>query len=512
MAEPVEVFHGGDEVTQGCFSKIGRLKGFVTTTTSFIFFFFLVVIGALFWLDIPIIRGNPFSFTSEVHHERIPFPLTCSDSVNYTAAFKPKASSAKTCPDYFRWIHQDLKPWKASGITKDVIERGIPSADFRLVIVNGTAYVDRYRPSYQTRDLFTLWGILQLLRLYPGKVPDLDLLFYCGDNTVIMRRDYTGLFAKPSPPPPVFHYCGQKAALDIIFPDWTFWGWLEVNIKPWEEILRAIKKGREKVKWEKREPYAYWKGAITSRDRSHLMRCNVSRKHEWNVRVYLQDWGKEIGEGFRHSNLEDQCTHRYKIYAEGVTWSVSEKYILACDSMTLMIKPKFYDFFSRSLVPMQHFWPIRRRKKCKQLKFAVDWGNNHTHEAQAIGKAGSKFIEEMVAMRNVYDYMFHLLNEYSKLLKFKPTIPPNAQRLCAETTEQGLAKEFMLQSMVKSPSDELPCALPPAFEPQDIQASLDSKKNTNSAFGSSTVSGGAAFVSASACFFIPSAMIRSAFL
>ncbi|KAK8702558.1 hypothetical protein V6N13_020908 [Hibiscus sabdariffa] len=231
MAEPVKVFHG-DEVIQGCFSKVGlgRLKGFVTTTTTtFIvfFFFFLVVIGALFWLDIPIIRGSPFSFTSEVHHERIPFPLICSDSgsVNHTSVFNPKGLSAKTCPDYFRWIHQDLKPWEASGITRDVIKRGIPSADFRLVIVNGTAYVDRYRPSYQTRDLFTLWGILQLLRLYPGKVPDLDLLFYCGDSTVIMKNDYKGLFAKLSPPPPVFHYCGQKAALDIIFPDWTFWGW-----------------------------------------------------------------------------------------------------------------------------------------------------------------------------------------------------------------------------------------------------------------------------------------------
>lgn len=80
-------------------------------------------------------------------------------------------------------------------------------------------------------------------------------------------------------------------------------------------------------------------------------------------------------------------------------------------------------------------------------------------------------------MRNVYDYMFHLLNEYSKLLKFKPTIPPNAQKLCSETTEQGLWKEFMVQSIVKSPSDKPPCALPPPFEPQAIQASLDVKEN-----------------------------------
>ena len=32
-------------------------------------------------------------------------------------------------------------------------------------------------------------------------------------------------------------------------------------------------------------------------------------------------------------------------------------------------------------------------------------------------------------MDNVYDYMFHLLNEYSKLLKFKPTMPEKAVEL-----------------------------------------------------------------------------------
>ncbi|KAL4351155.1 hypothetical protein GQ457_06G032130 [Hibiscus cannabinus] len=479
MAEPVKIFH------EGCFSKVGLgwLKGFVTKTTTSIFFFFLVFIGALILMDFPIIRGSPFSFTSSsskthpemIQHERIQFPLNCSSFVNYMKAFEPKESSAKACPDYFRWIHQDLKPWKTSGITRDMIDRGIPSADFRLVIVNGNAYVERYRPSFQTRDLFTIWGILQLLKLYPGQVPDLELLFYCGDNTVIMKKDYQGHWA--ASPPPVFHYCGEKAALDIIFPDWSFWGWAEVNIKPWEEILRAIKKGAETIKWEKREPYAFWKGAPTSGDRGDLLKCNLSDKHDWHVRVYQQDWGKEIGQGFKHSNLEDQCTHRYKIYAEGRTWSVSEKYIMACDSMTLMIQPEYYDFFSRSLVPLQHFWPIRRENKCRHLMFAVEWGNSHTQEAQAIGRAGSKFMEEMLTMRNVYDYMFHLLNEYSKLLKFKPEIPPDAQRICAETTEQGLAKEFMLQSMVKSPSDKLPCTLPPPFETRAIRASLDVKKS-----------------------------------
>ena len=69
---------------------------------------------------------------------------------------------------------------------------------------------------------------------------------------------------------------------------------------------------------------------------------------------------------------------RYKIYIEGWTWSVSEKYILACNSMTLLVNPQYHDFFTRSLVPMQHYLPINITNNiCRDLKLAVEWGNNH---------------------------------------------------------------------------------------------------------------------------------------
>ncbi|MFQ6637032.1 hypothetical protein Gotur_012882 [Gossypium turneri] len=365
------------------------------------------------------------SFTSrstKKHHERVEFPLNCSVAAlqgkkcpnKYPSVFEPDESSTETCPDYFRWIHQDLQQWKTSGITEDMIERGKASAHFRLVIVGGNVYVEKYTRPYQTRDVFTKWGILQLLRLYPGKVPDLDLLFYSGDETKIMRSDYQG--PNSTLAPPLFHYCGSEETLDIVFPDWTFWGWAEVNIMPWEDMLRAIKKGRKRTKWEQREPYAFWKGnPHVAKNRLDLMKCNLSDQYDWNVRLY------------------------YK-----------------------------------------HYWPIRRQDKCRDLKFAVEWGNNHTQQAQDIGKAGSKFIEEILTMRNVYDYMFHLLNEYSKLLKYKPTVPSKARRICVESTackQKGVWKEFLFQSLVKSPSNKPPCELPPPYEPQAIQASMDKIDN-----------------------------------
>ncbi|CAB4269953.1 unnamed protein product [Prunus armeniaca] len=422
--------------------------------------------------------------------KRPEFPLQCIEGINVTQGCprtypnthdpaNPSRPSNLTCPSYFRWIHEDLRPWKETGITRDMIERGHMTANFKLFIVDGKAYIEKYRQSVQSRDMFTLWGILQLLRVYPGRLPDLELIFSCGDLPVIPSKKFRGPNANP---PPSFHYCGDEESLDIVFPDWSFWGWPETNIKPWGSLLQIIKEGNKRTKWEDRVPYAYWKGNPTvARTRMDLLKCNVSDKNDWNTHLYIQNWKQESKHGFKDSNLENQCKHRYKIYIEGNAWSVSEKYILACDSMTLYVRPRYYDFFTRGMEPLQHFWPIRDNSKCTSLKFAVEWGNNHKDKVKAIGEAASNFIQEDLKMDYVYDYMFHVLNEYAKLLKFKPTIPPNAVELCSEKMAcpaTGTWKKFMVESMVKSPSDELPCTLPPPYDPLALRDLLERKANS----------------------------------
>ena len=76
--------------------------------------------------------------------------------------------------------------------------------------------------------------------------------------------------------------------------------------------------------------------------------------------------------------------YRYKIYMEGIAWSVSEKYILACDSMSLLPRSRYYDFFTRSLEPTIHYWPITNKDLCSSVKFAVDWGNKHPQKVNLI--------------------------------------------------------------------------------------------------------------------------------
>ncbi|KAL3829649.1 hypothetical protein ACJIZ3_018451 [Penstemon smallii] len=462
-----------------------------TPQTTVAFFLVILIIIALItrWIDIipfgyffqSIITGSRNNFKLQESPQIYSSDFNCSLNCSETSPL-PKItinSLPESCPEYFRWIHEDLKPWKETGITQEMVEKAKDVANIRITILNGRLYTEKYKQGFQTRDVITIWGILQLLRLYPGRLPDVDLMFECDDKPVIKKKDYNNKNTNASIPPPLFHYCGDESSYDIVFPDWSFWGWPEVNIKPWEILKEELKEGSNIIKWEDREPYAYWKGNTKLGAARHdLVKCNKSE--DGKARIFNLVWKKEKKQGFNSSDLASQCTYRYKIYVEGLTWSVSEKYILACDSMCLIVKPRYYDFFTRSLLPTIHYWPINETNKCRSIKFAVEWGNKHTNEAQEIGKAGSKFVQENLRMKYVYDYIFHLLNEYAKLMKYEPIVPEGAEEICSETlicSVKGAKRRFRKHSMVKSPSNSLPCTLPPSYDSQDLRGLQERREN-----------------------------------
>ncbi|KAD5317009.1 hypothetical protein R6Q59_032281 [Mikania micrantha] len=409
-------------------------------------------------------------FTRWVDVSSITAQFRQKDILSFEDIENSNNSTPRSCPEYFRWIHEDLKPWKATGITKEMVENAQKNAHFRLIIVDGRLYMEKYDYVFQTRDVFTIWGILQLLEFYPGKVPDLELMFMCHDWPLIRMSDYPD---NTSVIPPLFHYCGDDKTYDIVFPDWSFWGWPEVNLPPWVKMTKELEEGNQRRKWTEREPLAYWKGNThTGWARRELAKCNPDGNQEWNARIHHLDWRK----GFKNTDLASQCTHRYKIYVEGNAWSVSEKYILACDSMSLVITPHYYDFFSRGLIPTVHYWPINEKNKCSSIKFAVDWGNKNTDKAQEIGRRGSEFMKNELHMNFVYDYMLHLLTEYSKLLKYRPIITKNAVEVCS-CLGKDVVKAYKEMSKVKGPSETSPCTMDPPFEARELEALLEKKLN-----------------------------------
>ncbi|KAM6578237.1 hypothetical protein CsatB_030074 [Cannabis sativa] len=405
----------------------------------------------------------PKSFSEETRQAQVYKILHCSYLTctgytipNYITGRRRSVPvvSNQTCPEFFRWIHRDLEPWTRTGISKTHLKKAQEFASFRVVIVGGRLFVDLYYACVQSRAMFTIWGLLQLLRRYPGMVPDVDMMFDCMDKPSINRTEHGSM------PLPLFRYCTTQAHFDIPFPDWSFWGWPETNLNPWDEEFRDIKHGSQKRNWTKKWPRAFWKGNpdVGSTIRTELLNCNHSRK--WGAHILRQDWSKEAQEGYEKSKLSNQCDYRYKIYAEGYAWSVSLKYILSCGSLALIISPQYEDFFSRGLVPKKNYWPISSTDLCPSLKFAVDWGNAHPSEAREIGKGGQDLMESLSVDR-VYDYMFHLIKEYSKLQKFKPIRPPSALEVCSESLLclADAKQRYLLRKSTAFPSSSPPCSL-----------------------------------------------------
>ncbi|XP_068339633.1 uncharacterized protein [Pyrus communis] len=404
----------------------------------------------------------PKTFTDETLHDRAYKLIHCSYlACRYTSnevpeRRRPPSSRAKApkCPEFFRWIQHDLEPWARTRISAAHLETAKQYAAFRVVIVDGRLYVDLYWACVQSRAMFTIWGFLQLLARYPGRVPDVDIMFDCMDKPIINRTEHQSM------PLPVFRYCTDGDHFDIPFPDWSFWGWPELNIHPWAEQFREIKWGSQERSWKKKEPFAYWKGNpdVSSPVRTELLNCNDTKM--WSAQIMRQDWEAEARAGYEQSKLSKQCNHQYKIYAEGYAWSVSLKYIVSCGSLTLIITPQYEDFFSRGLIPKINYWPISPNAICPSIKSAVDWALEHQSEAKAMGQRGQDFMESL-SMDRVYDYMFHLITEYSKLLDFKPDIPASAMEVCTESL-LCLADPIQRECLKKStayPSPGPPCAL-----------------------------------------------------
>ncbi|KAI3450312.1 hypothetical protein Pfo_006977 [Paulownia fortunei] len=237
--------------------------------------------------------------------------LSCghiSASSNVPRLDDSKFDQQVQCPEFFRSIHKDLEPWVKSKISMAHVIEAQKYAAFRVVIIGGKLYVDFYYACVQSRAMFTIWGFLQLLRRYPGQFPDVDLMFDCMDKPTINRTGHSSM------PLPLFRYCTTSQHLDIPFPDWSFWGWSEINIGPWDEEFQSIKKGSKRRSWARKLPIAYWKGNpdVVSPIRMELLQCNDTKN--WRAQIMRQDWEAAARGGFKESKLSKQCDNRVKQY------------------------------------------------------------------------------------------------------------------------------------------------------------------------------------------------------
>ena len=89
-------------------------------------------------------------------------------------------------------------------------------------------------------------------------------------------------------------------------------------------------------------------------------------------------------------------------------------------------------------------------------------------------------------MDYVYDYMFHLLSEYSKLQDFKPVVPSSAQLLCEKSVfcfaDDPKIKDFLRRS--KSTVSNMPPCIFSHYDHQYIQnTERQREQNTEKIWG-----------------------------
>ncbi|GAB4858876.1 hypothetical protein Ancab_010353 [Ancistrocladus abbreviatus] len=371
-----------------------------------------------------------FPTSEELSREPLDVPRLSRDSISVTVRFRPMNEAIRLRDKIVRSEYNPAtayafdKVFGPNATSEEVYEVAAqPVVKAAMEGVNGTVFAYGVTSSGKTHTMHTpgrefllhvsyLEICNELLKRYPGMVPDVDMMFDCMDKPAINQTEHS---ARPLP---LFCYCTTTKHFDVPFPNWSFWGWPEVNLGPWGEEFREIRRGSQSRSWTNKWPYTYWKGNpyVASPLRTELLWCDDTR--QWRTQIFRQDWNEEARVGYKQSKLSSQCNHRYKIYAEGYAWSVSLKYIVACGSLTLLITPQYEDFFTRGLIPKKNYWPVPRADLCRSIKNAVDWGNTYPSEAEAVGREGQHFMDSL-SMGRVYDYMYHLITEYSKLLDFK---------------------------------------------------------------------------------------------
>jgi hypothetical protein len=76
-----------------------------------------------------------------------------------------------------------------------------------------------------------------------------EFVFECNDYPQMVKPT-----APEDPVPVLFNYDNKAGAIDIPFPDWTFWGWPDLEIARWRDQSRRIDRAARKgPPWKARE-------------------------------------------------------------------------------------------------------------------------------------------------------------------------------------------------------------------------------------------------------------------
>lgn len=113
---------------------------------------------------------------------------------------------------------------------------------------------------------------------------------------------------------------------------------------------------------------------------------------------------------------------RYKymvhVHGNGFVAASRSTIVLLADTVPLWQQSEGFEFFYYALQPYVHYIPLSR--SLDDLFPAIEWARTHPEECKHIIQEGQSFAKRYFNTQFSNLYMHALLNEYAKLLKFRP--------------------------------------------------------------------------------------------
>jgi hypothetical protein len=229
-----------------------------------------------------------------------------------------------------------------------------------------------------------------------------------------------------------------------VMPDFNFWSWRGVAGSFTE--MRARGKDLDEYIPDK-IPKAVWRGAVWTNPEVRGPLLKVTKNKSW-ADVFEFDWMTR--ENF--IPMEDFCRYAFLVHTEGRSWSGRLKYLLNCDSVTMIHDREWTAHYYSLLIPdgpKQNFVPVKR--DFSDLKKKVQFYLGNQYEAQRVAdNAVATFRDRYLTLAAETCYWRRLIHGWSEVA-YEPEIYEEVQKTLSGKVQnitmlRGLAFEEMMIS------------------------------------------------------------------
>jgi len=344
----------------------------------------------------------------------------------HTIVADPKALKAKLEAGAPEWmvsqIREDLKPYAASGITKNMVDAAFAGErikDFGLIrftIQDGHITFAHDEQHLYSRHFRQMLGFFKQLGQCV-KLPDVDFVISMADG-------FTG---NPGLGPCFVFAKNRDEGSLILVPD--------INAMTGHDRTRKLVfAAREKYPWNKKVAKGFWRGSTTggySRadtwqelDRAKLVLVSLAYPGLVDARFHqvvqcdksVPQLLKEKGMVSKAVSKGDHLKYKYLVDVDGNSCSF-ERYFWLLLSNSLVIKqvsPNVQWYYG-ALQPYEHFLPVK--KDLSDLVEKIEWAKTHDEECRIMSERASAFIQNNLTPEDTLLYMYHLLREYASLYR-----------------------------------------------------------------------------------------------